>query len=277
MRVPENIRKCVGFVAYHDHKINDLRLVGTAFFLGDEVEGGKASPVYVITAKHVIEGLREKGVTEVLITVNVHHSHHTKAYMATQTNEWYFHPTDVAIDVAIISTGLHEICDQLVCPTSLCMTEEKWKAGEIGLGDEVFITGLFRPHTGSKRNIPIVRVGNLAALDEEKVNTQEYGEIDAYLVEARSIGGLSGSPVFLNLGIMRMIGGQLKHFQGQETAFTMLGLVHGHYDSKEYDGDANDLTDTKINMGIAIIVPMYNIFKVIRKFETQEREKKKNN
>ena len=82
------------------------------------------------------------------------------------------------------------------------------------MGDEVFVVGLFRHRHGTQRNIPIVRVGNLAALTEEKVATNDFGLVDAYLIEARSIGGLSGSPVFLNLWVVRHVEKQVKHATG---------------------------------------------------------------
>jgi hypothetical protein len=49
----------------------------------------------------------------------------------------------------------------------------KFAEHEVALGDEVIISGLFRHHVGTKRNIPIIRVGNLSALDEEKITTRE--------------------------------------------------------------------------------------------------------
>ncbi len=77
---------------------------------------------------------------------------------------------------------------------SLFATDEIIKDQNIGLGDEVFITGLFGYVAGSQKNIPIVRVGNIAMMPDEKVPTE--GEpMEAYLIEARSMGGLSGSPV----------------------------------------------------------------------------------
>lgn len=48
----------------------------------------------------------------------------------------------------------------------------------------------------SRGKIPIVRVGNRASYPEQHVHTLDFGEMDAYLIEARSIGGLSGSPAF---------------------------------------------------------------------------------
>jgi hypothetical protein len=50
-------------------------------------------------------------------------------------------------------------------------------------------------HTGDLKNVPIVRVGNLASYPSEQIQTRAFGRMEAYLIEARSIGGLSGSPV----------------------------------------------------------------------------------
>ena len=103
---------------------------------------------------------------------------------------------------------------------------------------------------------------------EEKVAAKDFGLIDAYLVEARSIGGLSGSPVFLNLGIVRYIDKQVKHAQ-VGPIFYLLGLVHGHYDVPTANIDNNEedavesLSVERVNTGIAIVVPMHKIQEVI--------------
>ena len=141
---------------------------------------------------------------------------------------------------------------------------------EVGLGDEIFVSGLFRHHFGKHRNIPIVPTGNLAALGEERVETKTFGEIDALLVEARSIGGLSGSPVFLNLGITRQIGGQIKHATGNRPIFYLLGLLHGHFDSPGGQVDVAEedaFTNEKTNAGIAVVVPIEKVHEVIRAYE----------
>jgi hypothetical protein len=110
-------------------------------------------------------------------------------------------------------------------------------------------------------------------MGEEKISTKSFGDIDAYLVEARSIGGLSGSPVFLNLGITRIIKKQIKFTTG-EPIYYLIGLVHGHYDVKsdEIDaaqpGDKNeDPSADHVNTGIAIVVPFHNIDAAIRAYE----------
>lgn len=272
MQVPDNIRKCVGFVGY---RMTDAshQLAGSFFFLG---RGGKDDPkpecVYAITAKHVVDGLRQKGMDRVTLRLNQVNGE--AKWFSTPLNDWFFHPTDQSIDVAILKTHPSTQLDHLVFPYSLCLTDEQFRENEIGLGDEVLITGLFRHHHGSRRNIPIVRIGNLAAIDEERVVTESFGEIDAFLIEARSIGGLSGSPVFVHFGASRVIKGQLKI--ATQPIIYPLGLIHGHFDSRidaldDRQPDQQDaLTAERINTGIAIVVPFRKIDEVVREFEIHE-------
>jgi hypothetical protein len=131
----------------------------------------------------------------------------------------------------------------------------------VATGDAVFITGLFRHHQGARRNIPIARHGNLACLNEESVSTQ-FGQMDAFLIEVRSIGGLSGSPVFLNLG-------PAKTEEGKDyEEIHLLGLVHGHFDlnSGTIDSIVEYLAPGKSRVhvtGIAIVVSHPKIAEVL--------------
>jgi hypothetical protein len=97
-------------------------------------------------------------------------------------------------------------------------------------------------------------------MPHEKVSTR-IGEIDAYLIEARSIGGLSGSPVFVNPTGVRH--GSLTITEGPQ--LFLLGLVHGHFDSEfmPLDAVADGPGKSGINMGIGIVVPVEKIIEVI--------------
>jgi hypothetical protein len=261
MLVPNEVRKCVAFAAM-EMANGEKQLVGTMFFLGREIQGTDRFFHYFVTAKHVIEGIRNKGLTKVFIRLNWKDGE--SRWAETDISSWYFHPTNPRVDVAVLRGLLPEDSDHLVYPLSGIVTPAVIESEQLGHGSEVFLVGLFAHHSGQRRNIPIVRVGNIAALPEEPVETG-IGSIDAYLIEARSIGGLSGSPVFVHLGVVGVHEGQLK-FAKSGPVFYLLGVMHGHWDIGLSDLDQAE-ADTQgmqnVNMGIGIVVPMEQILEVI--------------
>lgn len=173
-----------------------FRLVGTTFFVGRDKQKNNYS--YAVTAKHVIEGIKSKGLDKVFLRINL--TNGEAGLFATNASDWIYH-NDKNVDVALHPIGLQGNFDHLLYPESAFVTPEFINENEIDVGDEVIITGLFRHHNGTNRNLPIVRIGNISAMPMEKIQTKET-LMDGYLIEARSIGGLSGSPVFTNLGII---------------------------------------------------------------------------
>jgi hypothetical protein len=147
MIVPDNVRKCVAFLGI---KMADESFIfsGSVFWLGqDNPETGKAEPVYAVTARHVIDGIRRTGVNEVWFRINK--SDGSSAWLRSDLDDWFSHSTDGSLDVAILKMGVHSGWDHLVFPYSLCMTDERMVEHEVALGDEVFVTGLFRHHHGT--------------------------------------------------------------------------------------------------------------------------------
>ena len=110
-------------------------------------------------------------------------------------------------------------------------------------------------------------MGNIAMMPNEPVPTK-IGLIDAYLIEARSIGGLSGSPAFVRETIVG-IGN-----------FHLMGLMHGHWDlpvdmvnDEASTPDEPDVSQA-VNMGIAIVVPAKKIMEVLNRNELVEMRAK---
>jgi hypothetical protein len=274
VKVPNEIRKCVAFLAYKDN--GGIKLAGTVFFVGISLPDTTISATYAITAKHVIEGIKKKTVdNRVYFRLNYKDIGAELAYM--DLKDWYYHPTDASnVDVAVVPMPLADNMDHLLLPYKDFATEEIILKEKIGIGEEVFLTGLFIHHMGAKRNIPIIRVGNISAMPEEPINTQGFSNMEAYLVEARSIGGLSGSPVFVHLGIIRNVDGQTKFATSPEGIFYLLGLMHGHWDLSvsDIDGIAEDeVLSRSINMGIGIVVPAKKIAEVLNQPKLEEMRK----
>ena len=112
-----------------------------------------------------------------------------------ETTDWECHE-DTAFDAAVTPFALDRwIYDHAAYPIEKCLTPELIESECIGIGTQLFFVGLFKKHSPESKNIPILRVGNIAAMPDVTVKT-EMGLSSVYLVESRSIGGLSGSPVF---------------------------------------------------------------------------------
>jgi hypothetical protein len=137
----------------------------------------------------------------------------------------------------------------------------------------IFATGLFSEIPNTTQNLPILKHGNIAMMPTEQLQT-ELGFADVYLVEARSIGGLSGSPVFvrptagigLPFGTHKTIEGLI----ALTDRVKLLGLMHGHWDVKESEiNNARLSHDRKrgVNYGIAIATPAIKIIETINRPE----------
>ena len=66
----------------------------------------------------------------------------------------------------------------------------------IGPGDECFVVGRFVNHEGKQKNLPTVRFGCISQMADEPILQNCGYKQQSFLVEAKSIGGYSGSPVY---------------------------------------------------------------------------------
>src|SRR5208282_2688073 len=192
MRIPDQIRKSVLFVGLPGTPEPEYR--GTAFIVMMPGENNNHF-AFTVTARHVAEHLEGK---DFYIRANKKDGT-TAELKGTPETPWWYHPTERdTVDAAVTWFAPPRLLELDVQPIPIKMFADEAKIVEfgIGIGDEVFIAGLFTKVIQTSRNIPIVRTGNVAMIPGEKIPFGD-GYIDAYLIEARSIGGLSGSPVFV--------------------------------------------------------------------------------
>jgi hypothetical protein len=148
--------------------------------------------MFLVTARHVAERLEWR---DWAIRINTNDGN--SRVIAGNNAGWWYHPFDPKVDVAILNSAPdRSIFNIRAVSVEMFATDEVMEKQIIGIGDEVFVTGLFSFHSGTVKNTPIVRTGNLTMTLEERVPTAR-GVIEAYLIEARSIGGVSGSLLFV--------------------------------------------------------------------------------
>lgn len=253
MRIPDQLLKCVGFVS-RDQENLDYR--ASAFVVSvphDENTGC----LHLVTAKHVAVRLQNG---EASIAFNGRDG--LPLWMKNGSEvPWFFH-SDETVDVAILpmaSIRLREY-DYQDIPTNLFLTANRSQEYEIGIGDEVFAIGLFAPFTGTLRFTPIVRTGVIAMMPRGRIPHSTFGSIEAYLTESRSLGGLSGSPVFVRdtVSVQAVNREGIPRPFSAPAEFHLLGLLSGHWDAQgARDGGGG------LNMGISLVVPATKILEAL--------------
>jgi hypothetical protein len=271
VRVPDVILKSVGFIGEVTHRDSsgisgDLH--GTGFFIAIPSSITGLFFFCFVTALHVVKDLLGR---EIYVLVNKKGGGVTALSSLAGSGLWT-HPTDPTADVAVIPMSQDPSADYIAVAVKDFATPELMQAQNIGIGDEVVITGLFTPAPGTKRNMPIIRHGNIAMLPEEQIET-DMGYADVYLVEARSIGGLSGSPVFARPTVFVQVvleDGTTRTLHGIGDQYPLLGMMHGHWDIRESEINSPQvLHDRKrgVNYGIGIVVPATKIIETINRPE----------
>jgi hypothetical protein len=88
--------------------------------------------------------------------------------------------------------------------------------------------------------------------------------MSAYLIEARSIGGHSGSPVFVNMlapRAYRASSARPLPMPGELRDYYLLGLIRGHLRAK--DTGEYGVADRDENSGIATVIPAQDIWDIL--------------
>jgi len=241
----QDIRDCVVFLC----SARD-QFICTAFLVGVTSEIPNYSFLYLVTAKHVAETLINKP-----FLVRMNNNKGSCEYISVEATRWYFHPSDKTADVAVLPfTFDKEAIEFKMLPLEMLVSDNIVQTKTIRVGNEVWIPGLFVFATGSQRNQPIVRTGNIAMLPNEPIPT-EHGNIEAYLIEARSIGGISGSPVFVYSYRNRMM--------------YLLGMMRGHWAirSETINAVFPIPDDRGVNLGIAVVSPAKKILETLNQPE----------
>lgn len=262
VRINSDARRCVVFFGKSSPPSGEIAYGGTGFLL---CERGPNIP-YLITARHVAKQLEEDFV------IRVNKLGGGSATLDVPKVDWRYHsdPTvDLAATIFSLDANVYDVNYfnvKLVQPAF---------HGEVMCGDPVSLVGLFRLHYGSKRNVHIVHSGTIAALPDiqEKVPVRDGAtgkiiETVTYLVEAQTLSGLSGSPVFIQK--FQQIPGLKTAGGGGALAYgdwRILGIYQGAWDGEPGEILAADRnlsgTTLRVPVGMGIVVPGERIFELI--------------
>lgn len=313
MKIPELHLNTTAFLCVDEMGIGGTRPVpkATAFFVQDR-SGEPPYPIWVVTARHCIDEARASG-QQAYLRVNTLESY---VDIPTSPDNWHFaHDADVAlaywlgpVECVITAVPIDQFVDadyRYRGSADLPVADKMREAGgqSVDVGHEVFFVGLFSQHAGRKRNLPIARTGSVARRPIEPVTVQRSDgsteELEAYLVEARSWGGHSGSPVFWYYPIaevtfvpdptplpanpkVRRAMGIPEHrpqipISREGGLLALLGLVTAHFDIPQEArprGDDFSTFEMRLNSGIAVVSPAHKIRELIETEAVQEERRK---
>jgi hypothetical protein len=191
-RIPDNLLDCVIYLYPSEAAAQDgERLGGSGFLIGVQIpfeQPSKGFLICVVTNKHVIDG------GSMVVRINTHDGLHD--VIALDGYRWFLHPN--GDDIAVCPIGLNHLHHKFRFITyNQFATRQILEMFDVGLGDEVFVAGRFVGRDGRQKNTPTVRFGNIAQMPGEPIISEGHAQ-ESYLVEARSIPGYSGAPVFLH-------------------------------------------------------------------------------
>ena len=162
---------------------------GSGFFISTpfpDVPG--VGVLFAVTASHVINRGSD------VIRLNAKDG--SLIFKETDAREWFHHPDGA--DIAILPVEVDKDVTRFRClPRAQFALKKLIDDMDVGAGDNIFIVGRFINQEGTLQNTPTARFGHLAQMPVEKITSDDGEEQESYLVEVRSIGGFSGSPVFI--------------------------------------------------------------------------------
>lgn len=265
-RIEDKILDCVIYLYPSEVDArNGERAGGSGFLVGIPSKVYKqAHYVYAVTNSHVI-----KEGNSPVIRMN------TKEGQTDVLNlkpiDWIHHPDgdDVAVCPVAFPPDRFKFSH---IGQDLFLTKDIIREEGIGPGDDVYLVGRFVSHEGKQRNIPSVRFGNIAMMPWEPIRHKTRGiMVESYLVEAHSIAGYSGSPVFIHIPPMSVRPDK----DGIDSTYRrwLLGLDWGHFINRETvkEKTAPDEPDREVaegwwvyyNTGMMMVVPSWKMMDVL--------------
>jgi hypothetical protein len=244
---------------------------GTGFFVAftDSVNDDIAH-MYVATAKHVIT----RGHSPV---VRMNRGDDVD-FIELDENAWIPHPD--GDDVAVAPLGAVRRSGSPVVGVGMgpFITETEvgiWKLGRDGFGpgDECFFVGRFVNHEGRVKNTPSVRFGTLAMMNDEPIEVDGIRQ-ESFLVEARSLSGYSGSPVFVYSSAKMTAEGEVSAWMSSNVRFLGIDWCHLHSYEQVLNSDRKTPLEpmrwVKQNTGMAGVIPAWKLAALLNEPEVQK-------
>lgn len=252
--------------------------IGTAFVMGYPVPDGSGAVVpLVVTAKHVV-GDREKVIGRFTAKSGTEPVHVIYDLAASRGEGDVWEHPDEGVDLLLFRTLHFEQTKYSPVPVEVIASRKTYSEEDVKATDRVIFPCLLVNFMGTTRNYPVMRDGSIALIPDEPVPLEyDVGSRrvrtrqEVILIDATSIPGASGSPVFL------WPGPRVRHgtFTVGDARPWLLGTMHGFYPAlpRELVGvqTTGEVPAFAENSGIAIVLPSWRLLEILELDEVKER------
>jgi hypothetical protein len=237
-----------------------VRSGGSGFLLGFDSERIPGMQnVFAVTNAHVIEGGS--------YTVRLNKNDGSLDVRDFDERHWIVPKSNDDIAICLMSSVDAQIHKYKCVPHRMLATREKVAEFAIGPGDETIAIGRFVNADGIQRNLPTVRFGNIAQMPGEPIrqDRQISGlskpfEQESYLVEAKSISGFSGSPVFVTMSPFGSRPKEARHSSETHLLGVSWGYVLNWESVRAKDGSLSRSGEkVRVNTGMMGVVPAWHL------------------
>ncbi len=285
-RVPTKFEKCVFYLYGLNPMTGKLEGPGaTGCFVAwpsEELTG--EYHLYAVSNRHAVS-------EHSCIRVNAHRGN--TAMIDREPHEWLSRngvdlaATDVTDD---LNPNAHDFG---LIYSSDFLTDDRAAGFEVGIGDQVFMMGLFADHNGGRLNVPAARFGNIAAMPhvDRRVSLfrRDPYAMPCYLNDMRSRSGFSGSPVWVwrtpsdDLNFYGPEGSEGTAFVIGRTFLCFLGIHRGQFQERTTVLSAETVhtikhgTELQIASAMTVVIPADEIRGLLydERFAEQRRERDK--
>lgn len=259
-KIPQDVLKSSFFVY---EKLADaekaINPIGTGFLIGvaskKQTIGSRFfASIFATTNQHVVRDRCAVRIEDVCAE--------------TKEDDWIFNST--GDDFAITPIRLDHCYDTRFIPTTSFATEEFITENEIGVGDDVFMFGLYVDNQNYATGIPSARFGHISMMPHEQataiVQNATGPTAPSIILDMHSRSGFSGSPVF----VYRTPGSNLDHANSgnlmlnEGALFKFLGIHWGQFPEfwrRDSEDGSRDLIEGVSGMTVAI--PAWRVLKFI--------------
>jgi hypothetical protein len=162
---------------------------GCGFLVTYPFDRAKQNHLYAVTNRHVIDS---GALTFRLYTKDL-----GLLPIDSDERKWFRHPDGDDLAILLIDFPVKFNCTAMTWNLMQSVTKDLIQQHDIGVGEEAFSVGRLVDHDGKQQHSPVVRFGNISQMPGEKIRQDTGFMQESYLVEGRSVGGYSGSPVFI--------------------------------------------------------------------------------